>query len=284
MIGKISLVLLTGLNVADAFSLSSNGSTISRKFGVVSNSPLESRYSTSLFSEEVAAETAEIAETVAEPAETTAEPAETAEDGGGEFWEGADEQPTGESIDIYCGNLDWDIDEDFLADEFAVYGEVSNVFLPRDRESGRKRGFAFVTMVGRDSVERAIAGLDGEQLYGRNVRVNEAQKREPRQSRPAATYDPIDASSFNTAGNSEVKLYVGNLNYDSTKESVKAAFEGYGTVNDCFFPIDRDTGNPRGFCFVTMGSAEALSAANEMNGKEFEGRTIRVSESKPRER
>eukprot|EP00588_Corethron_pennatum_P020846 CAMPEP_0194322602 /NCGR_PEP_ID=MMETSP0171-20130528/21631_1 /TAXON_ID=218684 /ORGANISM="Corethron pennatum, Strain L29A3" /LENGTH=74 /DNA_ID=CAMNT_0039080921 /DNA_START=61 /DNA_END=281 /DNA_ORIENTATION=+ len=74
MIGKISLVLLTGLNVADAFSLSSNGSTISRKFGVVSNSPLESRYSTSLFSEEVAAETAEIAETVAEPAETTAEP------------------------------------------------------------------------------------------------------------------------------------------------------------------------------------------------------------------
>jgi len=261
MIRSISLVFFGGFSVINAFSFSPNGVATSRKFGVASYSSLDSRFSTSLFSEETATE-----------------------ESGGEFWEGADAQPTGEPIDIYCGNLDWDIDEDFLADEFAVYGEVTNVFLPRDRDTNRKRGFAFVTMVGRDSVERAIAGLDGEQLYGRNVRVNEAQKREPRQTRPPPSIDPIDESTFNTAGASEVKLYIGNLSYDSTKESVKAAFESFGVVSDCFFPTDRDTGNPRGFCFVTMSATEALEAAKGMNANEFEGRTIRVSESKPRER
>lgn len=55
-------------------------------------------------------------------------------------------------------------------------------------------------MVGREGAERAVAGLDGEQLYGRNVRVNEAQKREQRAPRPRRTFEEVDFSNFNANG------------------------------------------------------------------------------------
>jgi len=262
MLSKFTIILLTGLPAAYAFSLNANSKSIAvcRKFGVIS--PVPSRYSTSLYSEEV---------DVAETASTTE----------GEFWEDSADTDR-EFIDLYIGNLDWDIDEDFLADEFSVYGEVSNVFLPRDRDTGRKRGFAFVTMVGREGAERAVEGLDGEQLYGRNVRVNEAQKREPRTTRPRPVADEIDPSTFNQSGGAEVKLYIGNLNYETPVETVRKAFEDIGSVSDVYFPLDRDTGSPRGFCFVTMPADDALSAATALNGSAIDGRTIRVSESRPK--
>mmetsp|Transcript_22256 Transcript_22256/g.50962 ORF Transcript_22256/g.50962 Transcript_22256/m.50962 type:complete len:227 (-) Transcript_22256:447-1127(-) len=181
MIRNVSLIFLSGLTAANAFSAGvQSGISTCRKFGVVT--PASTRSSTRLFSEEV---------------EVAAEGSES------EFWDESKSDEAkpgdGEMIDLYIGNLDWDIDEDFLADEFSVYGEVSNVFLPRDRDTGRKRGFAFVTMVGREGAESAVTGLDGEQLYGRAVRVNEAQKREQK-SRPRPSFEPVDASNFNTSG------------------------------------------------------------------------------------
>lgn len=59
-------------------------------------------------------------------------------------------------------------------------------------------------------------------------------------------------------------------------------FEEYGTVSDCFMPTDRDTGKVRGFCFVTMPSADAEVACAKMNGRELDGRPLRVNEAQPR--
>mmetsp|Transcript_22256 Transcript_22256/g.50963 ORF Transcript_22256/g.50963 Transcript_22256/m.50963 type:complete len:192 (-) Transcript_22256:230-805(-) len=84
------------------------------------------------------------------------------------------------------------------------------------------------------------------------------------------------------SGLSQVKLYVGNLNYDTTVETVREAFEAQGSVSDVYFPLDRDTGSPRGFCFITMPADEALIAANALNGSNMDGRTIRVTESRPK--
>jgi RNA recognition motif-containing protein len=75
------------------------------------------------------------------------------------------------------------------------------------------------------------------------------------------------------------KLYVGNLSFDTTEESLRALFSEYGSVESAKLVSDRDTGRPRGFGFVEMASADASSAMQALNGKDFEGRTLRVNEA-----
>ncbi len=81
------------------------------------------------------------------------------------------------------------------------------------------------------------------------------------------------------------KLYVGNLNYQTTEDSLREAFSAEGRqVTDVFVVTDRATGQPRGFAFVEMASdQDAQSAINALNGQQLDGRTLRVSEARERE-
>lgn len=79
---------------------------------------------------------------------------------------------------IYIGNLSFQASEDDIRDVFAEYGEVTRISLPMDRETGRKRGFAFVEMKEEAQEEAAIAELDGAEWLGRELRVNKARPRE----------------------------------------------------------------------------------------------------------
>jgi len=81
-------------------------------------------------------------------------------------------------VTIYVGNLSFQATEDDLKEVFAEYGEVSRVSLPTDRETGRKRGFAFVEMSSEAQEDAAIAELDGAEWLGREIRVNKAKPRE----------------------------------------------------------------------------------------------------------
>lgn len=81
---------------------------------------------------------------------------------------------------IYVGNLAFQATEDDLKEVFAEYGTVSRVSLPTDRETGRKRGFAFVEMEDEAKEDAAIAELDGAEWLGRELKVNKAKPREPR--------------------------------------------------------------------------------------------------------
>lgn len=79
------------------------------------------------------------------------------------------------------------------------------------------------------------------------------------------------------------RLYVGNLSFNTTGDTVRSEFEAIGAVTDVHLVMDRDTGRPRGFAFVTMGSpAEAQKAISEMNGKMLDGRPLRVNEAEER--
>lgn len=85
-------------------------------------------------------------------------------------------------MSIYVGNLDYEIDQRDLTEVFAEYGTVKRVHLPIDRETGRKRGFAFVEMENETEEEEAISKLDGAEWMGRELRVNKARPREQRSS------------------------------------------------------------------------------------------------------
>jgi cold-inducible RNA-binding protein len=80
------------------------------------------------------------------------------------------------------------------------------------------------------------------------------------------------------------KLYVGNLSFNTTEAELKNLFSGAGTVTEASLMIDRETGNSRGFAFVTMGSdAEANEAISQFSGKSVGGRNLTVNEARPRE-
>ena len=86
-------------------------------------------------------------------------------------------------MNIYIGNMPYDTNEDELRAAFEAHGEVSSVNIIMDRETGRPRGFAFVEMPVKDEAIAAIAGLNGTELNGRTLNVNEARKREDRGGR-----------------------------------------------------------------------------------------------------
>ena len=80
------------------------------------------------------------------------------------------------------------------------------------------------------------------------------------------------------------KLFVGNLSFNTTENDLQDAFGAHGTVTETNLMVDRETGRPRGFGFITMSSAdEAQKAIEAMNGKEMDGRALTVNIAKPRE-
>ena len=79
------------------------------------------------------------------------------------------------------------------------------------------------------------------------------------------------------------RLYVGNLSFHSTDDSIREAFSQHGSVTDVHVVMDRETGRSRGFAFVTMGNnGEASTAIAAMNGAMLDGRDLRVNEAEER--
>ena len=79
---------------------------------------------------------------------------------------------------IYVGNIPFSTTEDSLSAEFGAFGEVEDVALITDRETSRPRGFAFVTMANDEEARKAIESLNGTEVGGRTITVNEARPRE----------------------------------------------------------------------------------------------------------
>jgi cold-inducible RNA-binding protein len=80
-------------------------------------------------------------------------------------------------MNIYVGNLSWGLTESQLEDMFAEYGEVSSTKIITDRETGRSKGFGFIEMANAEDAKKAIDELNGKDLDGRPLKVNEAKPR-----------------------------------------------------------------------------------------------------------
>ncbi len=79
------------------------------------------------------------------------------------------------------------------------------------------------------------------------------------------------------------KIFVGNLNFQTTQSDLTAAFSPYGTIDSVSVITDRDTGQPRGFAFVEMSNkSEAEAAISGLNGAELNGRALNVNEARPK--
>ena len=76
---------------------------------------------------------------------------------------------------LYIGNLPYDMNQEGLEKHFSEYGTVSSAVVITDRDTGRSKGFGFVEMENSDEADKAVKEMDGKDLQGRNIRVNEAR-------------------------------------------------------------------------------------------------------------
>jgi RNA recognition motif-containing protein len=83
-------------------------------------------------------------------------------------------------MNIFVGSLPFKIEEADLKELFEAFGEVSSVKIINDRESGRSKGFGFVEMADDEAAKKAIADLNGSEVGGRNIVVNQAEDKKPR--------------------------------------------------------------------------------------------------------
>lgn len=177
---------------------------------------------------------------------------------------------------LFVGGLADSVTEETLRDIFEGSGQpVTDVHVPRDRESGRPRGFAFVTFTSADAAETARRAIDGLVHGGRSISVRRFSQDGPRRS-PAERPSRGDDRT----------VFVGKLPYSATPEEVEELFttQELGPVVRVSLPAGPD-GRPRGFGFVTLESAEAAAAAVErLSGAQLHGRTLVVTPAQPKGR
>jgi len=178
---------------------------------------------------------------------------------------------------LFVAGLPESMTEDVLRQLFEATGsQVVEVSMPRDRASGRPRGFGFVTLQTGDQAERARATLDGSVQAGRSISVRPFQAGSPRrEGKPEnAPTTPVEDRT----------LYVGNLPYDATVDEVDQVLSrsGVAPVLRIHLPVGPD-GRPRGFGFVTLASPDSvLLAISAMQNAELRGRRVMVKVAHPR--
>ncbi|MEB2311613.1 MAG: hypothetical protein OZ921_02665 [Sorangiineae bacterium] len=189
---------------------------------------------------------------------------------------------TEDACKLFVAGLPDSISEDGLRELFEELGvSVANVSLPRDRSTGRPRGFGFVTLATPAEAERARASLDGSLQSGRPMSVRPFQSEPPRRGESRGDAGP--GPSPGAAGGDRT-LYVGNLPYDANSSDIETLFRelGAGPVARVHLPVGPD-GRPRGFGFITLPSAEAAaSALDALRDAEFRGRRLMINIAHPR--
>ncbi|KAL1202634.1 RNA-binding protein CP31B [Cardamine amara subsp. amara] len=165
---------------------------------------------------------------------------------------------------LYFGNLPYNVDSATLAQIIQDFANPELVEVLYNRDTGQSRGFAFVTMSNIEDCNTIIDNLDGTDYLGRNLKVNFADKPKPNK-------EPLYPET-------EHKLFVGNLSWTVTSDSLAGAFRECGDVVGARVVFDGDTGKSRGYGFVCYSSkAEMETALESLDGFELEGRAIRVN-------
>src|ERR1700722_13870182 len=175
-----------------------------------------------------------------------------------------------EEAKLFVAGLPDRISEEVLKQLFeATGGKVVGVSLPKDRMTGRPRGFGFVTMTTPEEAQAARDALDGSMQGGQSISVRPFQAEPPRRDGVAAPGGPRPVGGppgpRGPGGAPQAPdrtLYIGNLPYDATIEEVQTLINGVApdSVVRVHLPMDAD-GRKRGFGFVTMASSEAAKSA-----------------------
>jgi RNA recognition motif-containing protein len=198
-----------------------------------------------------------------------------------------------EEAKLFVAGLPDSVSEEVLKQIFeATGGKVVSVSLPKDRMTGRPRGFGFVTLATPQEAEAARTALDGSLQGGRSISVRPFQAEPPRKgeggplsSGPRSAGPPRSVGGGPPPQAPDRTLYVGNLPYDCSQPEVETLINGVvgeGQVVRVHLPMDAD-GRKRGFGFVTMASSESAKTASEaLKTADLRGRRLIVNIAHPK--
>eukprot|EP00803_Ostreobium_quekettii_P007217 evm.model.scf_2122.1 EVM.evm.TU.scf_2122.1 scf_2122:8940-12357(-) len=169
-------------------------------------------------------------------------------------------QDRNQDATVYVGNLDPQVTEELVWELFAQAGSVVNVYLPKDRVTNAHQGYGFVEFRAEEDADYAIKILNMIKAYGKPIRVNKASQ---------------DKKTMDVGAN----LFIGNLDSDVDEKLLYDTFSAFGVIIATpKIMRDPETGNSRGFGFVSYDCFEASDAAIEaMNGQFLCNRPITVS-------
>lgn len=188
--------------------------------------------------------------------------------------EGSSDQE--QSKTIFVGRLSWNVDNDWLASEFAECGSIVSARVQIDRNSGKSRGFGFVEFETVDGVNAAVALNGKKEIDGRAVNIDITSPKAPNQEKRAKAFG-------DTTGEPSLVLFVGNLSFNTTEDALWEVFSEYGEVKSVRLPTDRETQRPKGFGYVEFSdTASAKKALETVNGQDICGRPVRLDFSQPR--
>ncbi|CAA0836515.1 RNA-binding protein CP29B- chloroplastic [Striga hermonthica] len=173
---------------------------------------------------------------------------------------------------LYVGNVPFSVGSDTLAGLFQQVGSVEMVEVIFDKNSGRSRGFGFVTMSSIKEAEAAVQQLNGYELECRALKVNSGPppKRENSPPRAFGSRGSAHSNDLNT-------LFVTNLSWGIDNITLENFFSKQGRVKNARVICDRESGRSKGFGFVTYHSPEEVNRAiAALDGADLNGRSIRV--------
>ncbi|KAH7058824.1 hypothetical protein B0J12DRAFT_375176 [Macrophomina phaseolina] len=160
---------------------------------------------------------------------------------------------------MFIGGLNWETTDQSLRDYFSQFGEVAECTVMRDGATGRSRGFGFLTF--RDPKTVNIVMVKEHYLDGKIIDPKRAIPREEQEK--------------------TAKIFVGGVSQEATEQDFKSFFEQFGRVIDATLMMDKDTGRPRGFGFVTFDGEAAVDACLQ-GPLAILGKPIEVKRAQPR--
>jgi nucleolin len=174
------------------------------------------------------------------------------------------------------------VDNDWLKSEFEECGEVVAARVQMDRNTGKSRGFAYVEFAEPASVEKALR-LSGKEIDGRPINVDRSTNNKAPGGAANANEARRAAYGDKTSPPNTV-LFVGNLSWNATEDSLWEVFAEYGDVKSVRVPTDRESGKVKGFGYVEFFDIEvAKQAFQGVQGMDLLGRNLRLDYSQPRD-
>jgi len=170
---------------------------------------------------------------------------------------------------LFLGGLNYETTEDGLQTYFGQWGTLTDCVVMRFPDSGRSRGFGFVTFTTPEEADACFASSP-HTIDGSNVEIKKAT--------PKGEKGPAGPK-----GEVLRKLFIGGLNYETTDESLKTYFEQFGEVIDCIVMKYKDSERSRGFGFVTYSSTDMVDAVQQNRPHTIDGTKVETKRATPRE-
>merc|ERR1712013_209248 len=165
---------------------------------------------------------------------------------------------------VYIKNFGEDLGDEKLKEVFSKFGKITSYKVIMADESGKNKGFGFVSFEDSESAEKAVEELNGVEMFGKTLYVGRAQKKAERQQELKKKFEQLKLERLNRYQG--VNLYVKNLDDTIDDERLRKEFAPYGTITSA--KVMNEEGRSKGFGFVCFPSPEeATKAVTEMNGR-----------------